>query len=152
MAGRKRPNHIIPHAAGDTPIIISVTVVAKDRRQCLANHPAHGLIRETWIRASFWMVGRYVIMPDHIHFFCAPAEVDCSLEKWMQFWKSQLTKAWPMEAEKPVIQREHWDTQLRREESYDGKWEYVRQNPVRAGLVGDPDDWLFQGEMNELRW
>lgn len=91
-------------------------------------------------------------MPDHLHFFCAPTGRDCSLEKWMRFWKSQLTKAWPVAAEKPVLQRDHWDRQLRSEESYDEKWAYVRQNPVRAGLVTDPAAWPYQGELNELRW
>jgi putative transposase len=70
----------------------------------------------------------------------------------MQFWKSQLTKAWPVETEKPVLQRDHWDRQLRSDESYDQKWEYVRENPVRAGLVTDRDAWPYQGELNELRW
>ncbi len=69
----------------------------------------------------------------------------------MQFWKSQLTKSWTVAVEKPVFQREHWDRQLRSEESYDGKWEYVRQNPVRARLVTDPEDWPYQGELHELR-
>ena len=32
-------------------------------------------------------------------------------------------------------QSDHWDTRLRSGESYDAKWEYVRNNPVRAGLV-----------------
>jgi REP element-mobilizing transposase RayT len=152
MAGRKRPIHLIPFADGDRAIIVSVTVVTQGRQRCLAHDSAHTLLRETWNAASFWLVGRYVIMPDHIHFFCAPTTPDCSLERWMQFWKSQLTKAWPVATQKPVFQREHWDRQLRSDESYDEKWEYVRQNPVRAGLVTDPDAWPYQGELNELRW
>ncbi|MCX7916496.1 MAG: hypothetical protein N3A53_09385, partial [Verrucomicrobiae bacterium] len=49
-------------------------------------------------------------------------------------------------------QRDFWDTQLRRGESYSAKWEYVRYNPVRAGLVSDPADWPYQGELNILEW
>jgi hypothetical protein len=48
--------------------------------------------------------------------------------------------------------RDFWDTQLRRQESYDSKWEYVISNPVRAGLVKEPNDWPFQGELNVLPW
>jgi len=29
------------------------------------------------------------------------------------------------------------------------KWEYIRQNPVRAGLVSVPDDWPYQFQFNE---
>ncbi len=152
MAGRKHPIHILPFAAGDRPVIVFVTVVTQGRQRCLANEAAHALLQRTWNAARFWLIGRYVIMPDHLHFFCAPAEPDCTLEKWMQFWKSQLTKAWPVATEKPVLQRDHWDRQLRSDESYDQKWEYVRENPVRAGLVTDREAWPYQGELNELRW
>lgn len=52
----------------------------------------------------------------------------------------------------PLWQRQCWDTQLRTGESYDAKWDYVRNNPVRKGLVASPDDWPFQGELNVLSW
>jgi putative transposase len=134
MAGRKRPIHLVPFAAGDRPVIVFVTVITQGRQRCLANDEAHTLLRRTWDAARFWLVGRYIIMPDHLHFFCAPTASDCILEKWMQFWKSQLTKTLPVEAEKPVLQRDHWDRQLRSDESYDQKWEYVRDNPCARGF------------------
>jgi hypothetical protein len=45
-----------------------------------------------------------------------------------------------------------WDTQLRSGEHYHEKWEYVRQNPMRAGLANVPEDWPWQGELNVLGW
>ena len=39
---------------------------------------------------------------------------------------------------------------IRHSESYAEKWEYVRQNPVRAGLVTNADDWRWQGEIVRL--
>ncbi|MFB3881745.1 MAG: hypothetical protein ACE149_10800 [Armatimonadota bacterium] len=41
---------------------------------------------------------------------------------------------------------------LRSGESYGQKWEYVRMNPVRAGLVANPDDWPYQGEIVQIDW
>jgi len=38
-----------------------------------------------------------------------------------------------------------FDHVLRSDESYDGKWNYVRENPVRAGLVRAPADYPFWG-------
>jgi hypothetical protein len=35
-------------------------------------------------------------------------------------------------------------------ESYSLKWDYVRMNPVRAGLVAKSEDWLYQGEVVRL--
>ena len=45
-----------------------------------------------------------------------------------------------------------WDTRLRRSESYQEKWQYVRENPVRKGLVENADDWPYQGMLNVLPW
>jgi REP element-mobilizing transposase RayT len=52
----------------------------------------------------------------------------------------------------PLWEQDCWDTQLRRGENYSAKWEYVRRNPVRAGLCARPEEWPFQGEMKVLRW
>jgi len=49
-------------------------------------------------------------------------------------------------------QRHFWDTQLRRGESYGEKWQYVLENPVRAGFVKQSQDWPYQGELNTLTW
>lgn len=49
-------------------------------------------------------------------------------------------------------QSDCWDTQVRSGTHYAEKWEYVRNNPMRAGLVNTPEDWPWQGEINVLRW
>jgi putative transposase len=46
----------------------------------------------------------------------------------------------------PHWQKGFFDHVLRSPESYAQKWTYVQQNPVRAGLASQPDDWPFQGE------
>jgi hypothetical protein len=45
----------------------------------------------------------------------------------------------------PVWQEESFDHVLRSDESFDQKVEYIRQNPVRRGLVTRPEDyrWLW---------
>ncbi len=45
-----------------------------------------------------------------------------------------------------------FDHVLRSSESYGEKWEYVRMNPVRAGLAARPEDWPYAGEIEALRW
>jgi hypothetical protein len=39
---------------------------------------------------------------------------------------------------------------IRNTESYAQKWDYVRENPIRAGLVSPTEDWPFQGEIVEI--
>lgn len=73
------------------------------------------------------------------------------LGNWVRFWKATISKAHGA-TEGTFWQTDFWDTQMRGNESYATKWEYVRNNPVRAGLVSTADDWPYQGEMNLLRW
>ncbi len=91
-------------------------------------------------------------MPDHVHFFCAPGAVEREIKGWMSYWRNQVTREWPEPTQKPIWQSDFWDTQMRNLEHYAAKWEYVRQNPVRAGLVAETDDWSYQGELNLLQW
>ena len=108
---------------------------------------------DAWLEADTWLVGRYVVMPDHIHLFCAPGVSEYpSVKKWVEYWKSVSASTWPHPEDGKLWQRDCWDRQLRTGDSYDEKWEYVRRNPVRAGLVTDPDDWPWQGELNKLMW
>jgi len=53
----------------------------------------------------------------------------------------------PIEASRRIWQRGFFDHLLRSEESYGQKWNYVRENPVRAGLVARVEDWRFAGEV-----
>ncbi len=156
---RKRPAAGVYEEA-NKPVLIFVTVCTKDRRPWLANPAAHQLLRKVWNEADDWLVGRYVIMPDHLHLFATPSfDSKTSLNAWMQFWKSQFTKRFRREGEAPVEPRRirlwqsgHWDRRMRSDESYDKKWIYVVENPVRHGLVARAAHWPFQGEIREFRF
>jgi len=90
-----------------------------------------------------WLVGFYLIMPDHIHLFCAPNGEDHTLERWISFWKCRLRRQ--LRTPELLFQAHSFHHRLRRDENYSEKWEYVRMNPVRAGLVSRPDQWPYQG-------
>lgn len=148
-SSRKRPAHGLITSAGQATIVF-VTVCTRERERWLASRTIHNLLIEVWQEASAWLVGRYVVMPDHIHLFAAPGELQEPLENWIRFWKSQFTRRHGSKEHR--WQSGYWDTRLRRSESYDSKWEYVRNNPVRHGLVSEPDLWPFQGSLIDLPW
>ena len=150
---RTHPVHQPVYERFNTPVIVFVTVCTKDRKRILANEVAHEILLAAWQEARSWLVGRYVIMPDHVHLFCAPAEIHPKpLLQWISYWKSYAARTWPRPGDAPVWQRHFWDTQLRRGINYAEKWEYFLQNPVRAGLVARAEDWPFAGTIQELRW
>ncbi len=146
---RKHPVHgvlINP----DHPTIVFLTICTKDRQPWLAKPEIHDLFRSIWENAAAWLVGKYVIMPDHIHTFVAPGQMALPLDNWVRYCKSQFSK----KHQEPDHrwQTDYWDTRLRSWESYADKWEYVRNNPVRHGLVKVADDWPFQGQIHDLHW
>ena len=260
-------------------ILMYVTVVTEKRKAILADKAVHDCIVAAWKATEDWLVGRYVIMSDHIHFFCAPATYPPpDFHRWVKLWKAQVSRTFPIGLRMgacdcpsahgrvalvatgndargravtgndahgrvalvatgndacgravtgndahgrvalvatendargravtgndahgrgalvatensadttatsaalplvddaaatsaalpnrtgailprlrlpPLFQRDCWDRQLRTGESYVQKWEYVRNNPVRKGLVVRADDWPFQGQVNVLEW
>ena len=92
-------------------------------------------------------IGRYVIMPDHIHLFVR-GNLDFSLKQWVRMMKRILSKT--ILAAPPHWQQGFFDHLIRHRESYSKKWEYVRENPVRAGLVANWNEWPWQGEIVRL--
>ena len=153
LPARKTPAHHPILTINNRSPIVFLTVCSHDRRPLFAKPDVQELMKSSWAAANAWHVGRYVLMPDHIHLFCAPNGLDApSLDRWVQFWKSAVSRHWPRPEEQPVWQKSFWDTQLRRGESYSEKWEYVRRNPTRANLCADSTEWPFQGEMSSLMW
>jgi putative transposase len=150
QAVRKHPAHGILLVDG-RPTIVFDTICTKNRAPWLAHAAVHCLLCEVWRDATAWLVGRYIIMPDHIHLFAAATEASTvTHDPWVTYWKSQFTKRHRVPGQR--WQTDHWDTRIRSAATYEEKWEYVRYNPVRAGLVVRPEDWPFQGVIHEFTW
>jgi len=92
-----------------------------------------------------------VVMPDHVHLLFSPLRD----EKGWPYSLPTILKALKGTSARsinklsgvsiPVWQEESFDHVLRSQESFEEKLEYLRQNPVRGGLVNKPEDynWLW---------
>ncbi len=121
----------------------------------LSNSKTAAILVEEWVNAKDrhdWHIGRYVIMPDHVHFFCAPGNDAKDLSIFMKAWKEWTSKKIKRiyDIDGKIWQREFFDHLLRNEESYAQKWDYVLNNPVRAGFVEKSDEWPWQGEIEKF--
>jgi len=142
-----------------------VTFCTLNRQPALAAPPVHDAFRQYALRGvseKRIAVGRYVIMPDHVHLFvCGGRDFDLGL--WVRGLKrgmaTGVAAAVPdaPSAKRAVTARAtslwqlgFFDHLLRNAESCDQKWHYVRENPVRAGLVARAEDWPYQGEIVAL--
>ncbi len=148
---RKRPStDHVKHVDG-RPDILFVTVCTWERQGVLLGRAEHAALVSAWSQATAWLVGRYVVMPDHVHFFCEP-QSEHDFDNWMAYWKRLSTKAWPRVVSPRIWEYDGWDTQIRSASDYDDKWRYVLENPVRKGLVARHEDWPYSGEVHRLSW
>ncbi len=65
------------------PTVIFDTVCTKNRTKWLSDESVHSLLIDVWQQSWAWLVGRYVIMPDHIHFFAWATESSIDYEDWV---------------------------------------------------------------------
>ncbi len=147
---RSYPTHVEPNSARFDGSVIFVTVCTKDRKRILDNPAAHEALVRAWLESDHWIVGRYVLMPDHVHLLCARSRWDAvPLTNWIAYWKSLSSKSWHCQEDRPLWQQQFWDTRIREGKGQE-KWEYIANNPVRAGLVLSAGDWPYQGELNPI--
>jgi len=95
-------------------------------------------------------------MPDHIHFF-VQGNPNFNLGVWIRGLKRVVAaavaggrKQIKASSQHSIWQRGFCDYVIRNTESYVQKWDYVRENPVRAGLVKKNEEWKFQGEITVI--
>ena len=80
-----------------------------------------------------------VVMPDHVHLLLMPYD-EFGLARIMQRIKSVSAHRI---GRGTLWQREYFDHILRSDEDVQRKAEYISENPVRAGLVQSPEDYLW---------
>ena len=132
----------------DSPVYF-VTFCTHRRKPILVSKRIHSAFVEFARRAVEFnvAVGRYVIMPDHVHLFVC-GDDEFVLSRWITGLKQALARANAWSRNNGQIWQEGlFDHILRNDESMNQKWEYVVQNPVRAGLVKNAEDWPYQGEV-----
>jgi putative transposase len=146
---RQNPSSGVHVQLGQSNIIL-LTIGTEKRDPWLNNETAHQLLRQTLSEATAWLVGDYLLMPDHLHLFCAPRDFQFTIEDWIYYWKREFSlkhgrKEWK-------FQSRGWHHRLRDGESYSQKWIYVQENPFRKGLVQRIEDWPFKGKIFDLIW
>jgi putative transposase len=148
---RHHPAHPPPLDRHNQPVILFVTVSTWPRAAILNDPCVHVALRDAWCQSDHWLTGYYVVMPDHIHLFCAPGRWDrTSVKQWVRFWKTRVAESVPRL--RGCFHADCWDTQMRARDHYLRKLDYVRLNPVRRGLVKTADEWPFAGYLRPLDW
>ena len=134
----------------DQPNLIFLTVTCHHGERWLGNTDIQHALDGIWRHhALSWMVGYYLLMPDHLHLFCSPHEWTVEIERWISYWKFLLARRRP---EAGRWQRGGFHHRLRSRIEFENKWQYVRENPIRRGLVENAEEWPYQGHIHPIGW
>ena len=115
-----------------------------EARDAVLHHCLHDHGRRYRLHAA-------VVMPEHVHLLLTPLRDEtswhyslCSILKLIKGTSARSVNKLSGSGG-PVWQEESFDHVLRSQESFEEKLEYIRQNPVRRGLVTRPEDypWLW---------
>ena len=68
------------------------------------------------------------------------------MRHWKEWTSKRLLKQLGLQA--PLWQKQFFDHLLRNDESASDKWDYISQNPVRAGLTERPESYRFAGSIH----
>lgn len=135
--------------------IYFITACTAERRAFLADDNVHaGLIQfaKEGERHGVWL-GSYILMPDHLHLFVVVDDERLKLSLWVKSLKNTLSKILRTHGvSAPHWQKGFFDHVLRSGDSYSKKWNHVRENPMRAGVVRDWSKWPFLEQIFDLEF
>jgi putative transposase len=142
---RKSLSHATPSWVASGSLYF-VTINAAARRSSVLTEPrsvAEGLLESAahYHHNNQWFVRLMLLMPDHLHALLA-VPTDTAIQTTIGNWKRYTARSLKLD-----WQRDFFDHRLRSDESWQLKANYIRENPVRKGLVASPADWpwLFEG-------
>lgn len=163
-----RPPRIANWLRWEQSTVYFITFCVEKRKHVLANDEAWKACLLTFARLYKWRLLAAIAMPDHLHILTAPQDREASVSafsKWFKRWFNE--RYWATQPERqncrpsvsdgstrpPPAPWWNWqegcfDRLLRHDESLSDKWNYLRENPVRAGLVANSDDWPYQFAFN----
>ncbi len=137
---RKMLDHTIPvWAESDAEYFITVCCRERGKNTLAFPHVAKTIFDavQAYEQRKLWFVRFMLLMPDHLHgIFDFPLEA--SMHASFANWKRCHARMHGIR-----FQRDFFDHRLRSDESFSQKVEYIRYDPVRAGLVSEPENWPY---------
>ena len=88
----------------------------------------------------------WVIMPNHVHVLLIPRRdnhVSDIVHSWKSFTSKRANRLLGRNGQ--FWQEDYLDRYIRDQSHFDATLEYIEQNPVKAGLCRNPQDWPFRG-------
>jgi putative transposase len=134
--------------------IYFVTICAEDRQPIFQvptrAQAAINELKRAADRMSF-LVHSFCLMPDHAHFLVEGMTPQSDLVKLVAQWKQTTGYLFRHELPRRSWQRRFYDHVLRRPEDSEAVAWYIWMNPVRKGIVTEPQMYPFSGSFT-VEW
>lgn len=114
--------------------------------ECLLRRPEVArIVLDSWrhFDGDHYDLAAWVIMPNHVHLLVGMRHTSLSeiVKGWKSFTARQISRA--LGRSGSVWQEDYWDRFIRDERHYVDAVNYTHNNPVKAGLVGRAEDWVW---------
>ena len=118
---------------------ITICTAPRNKNQLCYNNKAISLWNSIkfYQEESKWFVHLALFMPDHIHcIFSFPqgSSIKKTILNWKRFTANKYKIEW---------QRDFFEHRIRNAKALEEKAGYILNNPVRAGLAKDKNEWLY---------
>ena len=127
-----------------------LTICSRGRARVFLDHDAVSLILLQLARTAdveHVAVLAYCFMPDHLHALVEGTRMDSDFQRFVRVFKQRSSFAWKDRTGATLWQRSYFEHVLREDEDAFAVARYVLENPVRAGLVTNPEDYPFVGSL-----
>jgi len=133
------PHTVPPWVESGTLYFITMCSLPRGENQLCRPDTAKNLLDSVrfYHEGGRWFARLFLLMPDHAHALLAIPVCERMSEvvrNWKQYTARQFGVRW---------QRGYFDHRLRNHEQWELKAEYIRENPVRARLVTEANQWSY---------
>jgi REP element-mobilizing transposase RayT len=140
---RKKLSHDVPAWVPDGSLyFVTIHCLQRATAQLTVPSVAEGVLESVayYHRTGRWFARLFLLMPDHAHGLVAFPSGE-SMRRVVSDWKRYTARRdgirW---------QRDFFEHRIRPGENWDMKSTYIRENPVRAGLIVTPMQWPWYME------
>jgi len=140
LPNRKQLPHKVPSWVNDNSIFfVTICTNPKGVNQLCKEETSLQIWNSAfhYMNIHKWWIHYLLLMPDHVHVLLSLSP-KFDLEKTVSSWKRYTSREYNIK-----WQRDFFDHRLRDNESFERKAEYISMNPVRAGLIDNPENWPY---------
>jgi REP element-mobilizing transposase RayT len=142
----------VPPAWVDSDAVFFITINCKTRGTnplTTGDMPKRVFESVSFMRdRGMWFPELVLLMPDHLHALISftwesSQGMNRVIANWKRYVATQFGITW---------QRDYFDHRIRSGQDHQSTWFYIRENPVRAGLVESYEQWPHVWLPNGIGW